>query len=114
MTLTSSKPSTKRAHACGQFAGDVEVAHDQGGHAGCGSSRHRLLQNICLGSGDTGRSPSDGETTEEGIIAWCAERLASFRVPSTVDFVGSLPRTAVGKIQKHVLKEDWMKRKAGA
>jgi len=56
----------------------------------------------------------DGETTEEDIIAWCAERLASFRVPSTVDFVGALPRTAVGKIQKHVLKEDWMKRKAGA
>jgi carnitine-CoA ligase len=56
----------------------------------------------------------DGETTEEGIIAWCAERLASFRVPSTVDFVPALPRTAVGKIQKHVLREDWMKRKAGA
>jgi carnitine-CoA ligase len=56
----------------------------------------------------------DGETSEEGIIAWCAERLASFRVPSTVDFVAALPRTAVGKIQKHVLKEDWMKRKAGA
>jgi crotonobetaine/carnitine-CoA ligase len=54
------------------------------------------------------------DVTEEGIIAWCAERLASFRVPSTVEFVDELPRTAVGKIQKHLLKAALLERKAGA
>jgi crotonobetaine/carnitine-CoA ligase len=49
-------------------------------------------------------------TTEDGIVAWCAERLASFRVPTSVEFVQELPRTAVGKIQKHVLKARWAER----
>lgn len=52
----------------------------------------------------------DAEATEDGVIAWCAERLASFRVPSSVEFLDELPRTAVGKIQKHVLKADWLGR----
>jgi len=38
------------------------------------------------------------------IIAWCEERLASFRVPSLVEFRADLPRTSVGKIQKHLLR----------
>jgi crotonobetaine/carnitine-CoA ligase len=49
-------------------------------------------------------------TTEDGIVAWCAERLAGFRVPTSVEFVQELPRTAVGKIQKHVLKARWAER----
>ncbi len=38
------------------------------------------------------------------IIAWCEARLASFRVPSLVEFRTELPRTSVGKIQKHLLR----------
>jgi len=37
------------------------------------------------------------------IIDWCAARLAKFKVPSFVEVVESLPRTSVGKIQKHLL-----------
>jgi fatty-acyl-CoA synthase len=37
------------------------------------------------------------------IIGWCRERLAGFKTPRRVTF-GELPKTATGKIQKHVLR----------
>lgn len=40
------------------------------------------------------------------IIDWCQERLASFRVPQLVEFRQELPRTSVGKIQKHILRRE--------
>jgi crotonobetaine/carnitine-CoA ligase len=40
------------------------------------------------------------------IIGWCQERLASFRVPQLVEFRQELPRTSVGKIQKHILRRE--------
>lgn len=39
------------------------------------------------------------------LIAWCRERLARFRVPEQIEFRSELPRTAVGKIQKHILRQ---------
>jgi carnitine-CoA ligase len=42
--------------------------------------------------------------TSEGIIVWCRERMARFKVPSEVVFVDELPRTSVGKIRKDVLR----------
>ncbi len=41
--------------------------------------------------------------TEEMIMSWCRERLAKFKVPDAVTFLPSLPRTAVGKVQKRSL-----------
>jgi crotonobetaine/carnitine-CoA ligase len=41
------------------------------------------------------------------VTEWCSERLARFRVPSEVLLLRELPRTAVGKIQKHVLKAEY-------
>jgi fatty-acyl-CoA synthase len=38
------------------------------------------------------------------IIAWCRARIAHFKAPRTVVF-GPLPKTATGKIQKFVLRE---------
>ncbi len=40
----------------------------------------------------------------EELRAWCAERLVSFKVPTHIELRDELPRTAVGKIQKHLLK----------
>jgi len=40
------------------------------------------------------------------LIVWCRERLASFRVPDRIEFRPELPRTSVGKIQKHVLRRE--------
>jgi carnitine-CoA ligase len=42
--------------------------------------------------------------TAEGIIVWCLERMAKFKVPSEVVFVDELPRTSVGKIRKDALR----------
>ena len=50
--------------------------------------------------------PSDDSLREDEVIAWCRRRLASFRVPQQVQFRTALPRTAVGKIQKHVLRAE--------
>ena len=50
---------------------------------------------------------SDGTAvTAEDITAWCQQRLAHFRVPQFVRFRSKLPRTAVGKIQKHILRQE--------
>ena len=42
--------------------------------------------------------------TDEEIIAFCRENLAGFKIPRTVVF-GPLPKTATGKIQKFLLRE---------
>ncbi|NIM29027.1 MAG: AMP-binding protein [Gammaproteobacteria bacterium] len=49
----------------------------------------------------------EGEVVDEAaIVDWCRERLASFRVPERVEFRSQLPRTSVGKIQKHLLRAE--------
>lgn len=46
-----------------------------------------------------------GETlTEDEVIAYCASRLAKFKVPTIVEFVTEFPRTATGKIKKQLLQ----------
>ena len=43
----------------------------------------------------------------DDIINWCRPRLASFRTPEFVEFREALPRTSVGKIQKHILRREY-------
>jgi carnitine-CoA ligase len=40
----------------------------------------------------------------EELRAWCAQRLVAFKVPTYIELREELPRTAVGKIQKHLLE----------
>jgi crotonobetaine/carnitine-CoA ligase len=44
--------------------------------------------------------------TPDDLIGWCAGLLARFRVPEVVEFRNELPRTSVGKIQKHLLRAE--------
>tara|TARA_R110002096_G_scaffold36759_1_gene102369 strand:- start:1409 stop:2911 length:1503 start_codon:yes stop_codon:yes gene_type:complete len=37
------------------------------------------------------------------LMAWCRERLATYKVPRHVVFAHDFPRTAAGKVQKHLL-----------
>lgn len=39
------------------------------------------------------------------LVDWCKDRLASFKKPRRVEFTDALPRNALGKVQKHVLRE---------
>jgi acyl-CoA synthetase (AMP-forming)/AMP-acid ligase II len=48
----------------------------------------------------------DAVRDAQAIIDWCRSRLATFRVPERVEFRDALPRTSVGKIQKHVLRRE--------
>jgi fatty-acyl-CoA synthase len=47
--------------------------------------------------------------TEEEIIAFTRGHLAHFKCPTSIDFVESLPRTATGKLQKFVIREQYWK-----
>lgn len=42
------------------------------------------------------------------LIAWCAGRLASYKVPGSVVFTDALPRTSVGKIAKAQLRTQFL------
>jgi malonyl-CoA/methylmalonyl-CoA synthetase len=42
--------------------------------------------------------------TPETLIAFCRDQLASYKKPRTVHFLDALPRNALGKVQKHVLR----------
>jgi O-succinylbenzoic acid--CoA ligase len=47
---------------------------------------------------------------EEEVKAFCAERLARYKVPKRVWFVEALPRNAAGKLLRHVLRgwaDEW-------
>ena len=43
------------------------------------------------------------DLTEADVQRWVAETLASFKVPSRVEFRDELPHNASGKVLKHVL-----------
>jgi fatty-acyl-CoA synthase len=60
--------------------------------------------------GETPRAvvvPADPGTppTEDEIIAWCRERLASYKKPTSVVVTDALPRNATGKVVKPALRE---------
>jgi len=55
--------------------------------------------------------PTPGtELTEEGVIDWCREQMANYKVPRYVEIVSELPMTASGKVTKFVLREQAKKR----
>ena len=50
----------------------------------------------------------DGRTvTGEELIAYTRERVARYKAPTSVDFVGALPRNPSGKVLKKVLREQY-------
>ncbi len=49
----------------------------------------------------------DVQVTAEEILQHCRGLLASFKVPKSVEFVDSLPKTGTGKILKAVLREKY-------
>ena len=59
--------------------------------------------------GEVGRAyiiPAPGrEITPEQIIAHCTARLAKYKVPKTAVITDVIPRTASGKVQKHLLQK---------
>ncbi|MDA1299643.1 MAG: long-chain fatty acid--CoA ligase [Proteobacteria bacterium] len=61
--------------------------------------------------GETGKAiavlEAGSNLTEDAIIAHCAERLAKFKLPKSVEFTDALPRNATGKVLKTRLREQF-------
>ena len=45
------------------------------------------------------------------LIAYCAERLASMKIPRTIDFIAEMPRLPTGKLYKNPLRDPYWKGK---
>jgi fatty-acyl-CoA synthase len=54
----------------------------------------------------TSSPDTDSVPCAEGLILWCRERLARFKVPKHVRVVADFPMTASGKIQKFKLRDE--------
>ena len=51
---------------------------------------------------------ADGEeATEAELIAWCKDKAAGYKAPTSVEFRGELARTATGKLQKFKLRAEY-------
>jgi HIP---CoA ligase len=48
---------------------------------------------------------ADASVDEAGLIAWCRERMANYKVPRSIRVVDALPLNASGKVLKYVLRE---------
>ena len=47
--------------------------------------------------------------TEDDLINFCKDRIASYKKPQSVDFIDEVPRNASGKVLKKVLREPYWK-----
>lgn len=47
------------------------------------------------------------EANEAAIIAFCKERIAGYKSPKSIDFIGALPRNPSGKILRRELREPY-------
>jgi fatty-acyl-CoA synthase len=57
---------------------------------------------------------ADGDVAEEEIVEFVRGRLARFKAPKAVRFVDVLPRSAMGKVQKDVLRASLVEEEVGA
>ncbi len=55
-----------------------------------------------------------GGATAEDLCAWCAGRLAPFKVPTSVRFLDALPKTTTQKVRKDALRETYAASRQGA
>jgi len=66
--------------------------------SGLGSGEEELKAYVSLKPGEA--------TTPEEIISWCAEKLADFKIPRFIEIRDNFPRSAIGRIQKNLLKTE--------
>jgi long-chain acyl-CoA synthetase len=52
----------------------------------------------------------DHSTSERDLRAFCREKLASFKVPRGIEICSELPKNALGKVMRHVLREEIISR----
>ena len=53
-----------------------------------------------------------GETaTDKEIIDFCRERMTAYKVPKAVEFRSEIPKSAVGKILRKILRDEEMEKR---
>ncbi len=52
------------------------------------------------------RPEAEAAATEAELIAFCRQRLAAYKVPTSVEFRTSLPKTLIGKVLRRLLLEE--------
>jgi long-chain acyl-CoA synthetase len=80
----------------------------------------KVQEAVCVGIADQYR----GETvkayvvlkpgqnaTEEEIISFCRQKLAAYKVPKIIEFRDALPKSAIGKILRKILRQEEMAKK---
>jgi len=50
---------------------------------------------------------NDDSLTKEEVLGFCRTKLAGYKLPKGVEFVESLPRNSMGKVLKHILKDQY-------
>jgi acyl-CoA synthetase (AMP-forming)/AMP-acid ligase II len=53
------------------------------------------------------RLRAGAQVTEEELISFCAERMAGYKKPKSIDFADELPRDAAGKLLKRRIREPY-------
>lgn len=49
---------------------------------------------------------ADSSLTEEQFLVWCAERMPKYSIPRSVKTLDSIPKNAMGKVnKKHLVKQ---------
>ena len=46
----------------------------------------------------------EGDVSEDEVITWCREHLATYKAPRSIDFLEALPRNPSGKVLKRELR----------
>jgi long-chain acyl-CoA synthetase len=74
----------------------------------------RINEACCIGIPDEYRGETvkayivvkPGETlTKQEVVAFCKERMTAYKVPTEVEFIGELPKSAIGKIMRRELRD---------
>lgn len=83
----------------------------------------KVIEACCIGVPDSYRGetvkayivvkPGEALTSEE-VVSYCKGRLTAYKVPTEVEFVSELPKSAIGKILRRELREMDKKKREGA
>ncbi|HNU75579.1 MAG TPA: AMP-binding protein, partial [Deltaproteobacteria bacterium] len=82
----------------------------------------KILEACCIGVPDEYRGETvkayvvvqPGETlTEQEVIAYCKGKMTGYKVPTQVEFIDQLPKSAIGKIMRREVRDMDKKKREG-
>jgi long-chain acyl-CoA synthetase len=51
-------------------------------------------------------SDARGKISEVQIVEYCREKLAHYKIPKLIEFVGEIPKTDIGKVSRREIREE--------